>query len=109
VGRIGSVALTFGVTPRAATVRAVSLELVDRGSAQAVVALLDQRAGATDSGGGSFYLNTLGELGPSFIDLVFSAVDARAVTLSEASRLLGPKINHFPTLRETLNKRLAGE
>jgi len=44
-------------------------------------------------------------MGPSFIRLVFNALENQAVTYPSASSLLGVKVNNFQKLRTYLAKR----
>ncbi len=102
---IDELALIFGVTPHAATVRAARAELISRPEAQATIRSLGQRGKKQGPGGGEYYRNTLGRLGPAFVRLVFSALDSQAVTYPVASGLLGVKVNNFEKLRDSIDRR----
>jgi Zn-dependent peptidase ImmA (M78 family) len=105
VGKIDELALTFGVTPYAAAVRAARTGLLARDVASAVIERIRERPRRRQGSGGDYYRTQIGRLGPSFIRLVFSALDGQAVTLPAASRLLETKVNNFDTLREYLTQR----
>jgi hypothetical protein len=58
------------------------------------------------AGGGNYYYATIGQLGPVFIRLVFSALDSQAPTYPTASGLLGNvKVSNFDSLRDFVSRR----
>jgi Zn-dependent peptidase ImmA (M78 family) len=100
------VALRFGITPLAAAVRISRYGLVPESEARSLVARIRNRGmPAERSGGGHYYRTEVARLGPSFIRLVFSAVEAQALTYPAAARLLGVKVNNFGKLRDELDER----
>lgn len=104
---VDSLALTYGVTPNALAVRLSRQHLI---SAQEAAAVIDQiqerwRGRAPTAGGGNYYRTTVARLGPSFIRLVFTALDSQAVSFPVASGVLGVKVNNFAKLRETMMSR----
>jgi Zn-dependent peptidase ImmA (M78 family) len=109
VATIDHVAVTFGVTPLAAAVRARRYGLIDQGRADALIDAIrrrhQDRAEDTQRRGGNYYYNEIGHLGPAFIRLVLTAADTQAVTYPAASGLLGIKVNNFDKLREHLERR----
>lgn len=102
---IDSVALEFGVTPRAAAVRAALAELWPQPRVDEVIAEIRRRGPRAQGTGGNPYRTQLGRLGPAFTRLVFTALDNQAVSSPAASSLLGTKVSNFPGLREVLNQR----
>jgi Zn-dependent peptidase ImmA (M78 family) len=107
LGMADEVALSFGVTPRAAAVRLASLGILSSAEASGVMQQLKKRSRAS-SGGGDYYLSQVGRLGPSFIRLVLSALDGQALTYPAASGLLGVKANNLEKLRGYVNRRSEG-
>jgi Zn-dependent peptidase ImmA (M78 family)/transcriptional regulator with XRE-family HTH domain len=104
--QVDRVALTYGVTPYAAAVRASRLRLAARDELDEVIERIRDRA--TDPGGGAggdYYRTKVSRLGPAFVGLVFAALDTQAVSEAVASGLLREKVNHLPTLREYLVAR----
>lgn len=111
IRRIDATALDFGVTPLAAAVRASTLGLARRDDLDAVIEAIRARSAAREQGeggGGDYYRTTVSRLGPSYIQLVFSALDAQALTYPAASGLLGVKVNNFESLRDRIAARAAG-
>jgi Zn-dependent peptidase ImmA (M78 family) len=102
---IDGVALQFGVTPRAAAVRAAVTEIWPQQRVDEVVDEIRRRGPRTQTAGGNYYLTRLGRLSPSFTRLVFTALDSQAVSSPTASSLLGTKVSNFPGLRDVLQKR----
>lgn len=107
---VDSVALTYGVTPYAAAVRAARLRLAPSDDIDAVIEKIQERYKrqedeAPEGGGGNYYLTTVTRLGPSFIQLVFTALDSQALSYPAASGLLGVKVNNFEGLRERAQAR----
>jgi Zn-dependent peptidase ImmA (M78 family)/transcriptional regulator with XRE-family HTH domain len=107
---VGSTALAYGVTPYAAAVRTARLQLVQRDAIDAVIEEIQERYRQQDEeapggGGGNYYLTTVTRLGPSFIQLVFSALDSQALSYPAAAGLLGVKVNNFDELRERAQAR----
>jgi Zn-dependent peptidase ImmA (M78 family) len=102
---IDELALIFGVTPHAAIVRATRAGVIPRSEAQKVIESIGQRTNRTGPGGGNYYRNMLGHLGPAFVRLVFSALDNQALTYPVASGLLEVKVNNFDTLRQYTDRR----
>lgn len=112
LGRIDATALDFGVTALAAAVRAATLGLTQPDEIDAVINAIRIRGAAREQeaggGGGDYYRTTVGRLGPSYIQLVFSALDTQALTYPAAAGLLGVKVNNFDSLRDLLSARAAG-
>ncbi len=106
--RVDHVALEFGITPMAAAVRLGRYEAMPRRAVDTLIRTIRARGGVTKPSGGQYYLTAIGRVGPSFIRLVFSAVEGQALTYPAASRLLGVKVNNFGKLRDHLNERAAG-
>jgi len=105
---VARVARTFSVTPLAAAIRVRRSGALPEDEVEAVVEKLrsSSRSEADRPGGGNYYRNVIGHLGPAFIRLVFAALDGQAVTYPTASSLLGNvKVNNFDTLREHLARR----
>jgi Zn-dependent peptidase ImmA (M78 family)/DNA-binding XRE family transcriptional regulator len=102
---IDELALTFGVTPHAATIRAARTGLISQRKAREIIESIGMRTRRTSPGGGNYYRNMLGHLGPAFVRLVFSALDSQALTYPMASGLLEVKVNNFDTLRRYTDKR----
>lgn len=108
LARVEEVAQRFSVTPLAAAVRVRRAELVSAREAEEVIAQIRERGEPqATGGGGNYYRNTIGRLGPGFVRLVFSALDNQALTYPTASTLLGNvKVNNFDTLRDHLSRRI---
>jgi Zn-dependent peptidase ImmA (M78 family)/transcriptional regulator with XRE-family HTH domain len=107
---VDDTALVYGVTAYAAAVRTARLQLAPRGEIDAVIEEIQERyrrqdEEAPEGGGGNYYLTTVTRLGPSFIQLVFSALDRQAVSYPAAAGLLGVKVNNFDRLRERAQAR----
>lgn len=104
---IDDIALQYGVTPKAAAIRVARLRLATQVSIDAVLEAFEDRAArARDrSTGGNYYLNIISRLGPTFIDLVFSALDTQAISYPAAAGLLGVKVNNFAKLRQRASER----
>jgi Zn-dependent peptidase ImmA (M78 family) len=106
---VESTALIYGVTPYAAAVRTARLGLAPRDEIDAVIEVIRDRSRRREedapSGGGNYYLTTVTRLGPSFIQLVFSALDSQAVSYPGAAGLLGVKVNNFEKLRGSAESR----
>jgi Zn-dependent peptidase ImmA (M78 family) len=107
---VDSTALAYGVTPHAAAVRTARLRLVPSDEIDAVIEEIQERSRrpdeeAPEGGGGNYYLTTVTRLGPSFIQLVFTALDSQALSYPAASGLLGVKVNNFSELRERAQGR----
>jgi Zn-dependent peptidase ImmA (M78 family) len=99
------VAARFSVTPMAAAVRCSLSELLSHDESTEIIAKIRQRTGPGGTGG-DYYRIQIARLGPSYINLVFDALDSRAITFSSASSLLsGVKVNKFDRLRESLQQR----
>ena len=104
---IDELALRYGVTPKAAAVRVARLRLASQYAIDELLDAIEQRAaraGDRSSGGGNYYATIVGRLGPTFIDLVFSAVDGQALGYAAAAGLLGVKVNNFAKLRSRAAK-----
>lgn len=109
--RVDAIALLYGVTPLAAAVRLARLRIVPQDAIDEVILEIRRRseeAQRSESGGGDYYRTKVGRLGPSFIQLVFAALDSQAVSYPVAAELLGAKVNHFPALRERVVERAIG-
>lgn len=96
---VDETALTFGVTPAAATTRAGTLRLASRAEIDELRRALRVRGPGRRSSGGDHYGNVVARLGRGFTRLVFSALDADAITSAGAAALLGTKVDGFPKLR----------
>lgn len=109
LGRVQDVARAFHVTPLAAAVRVARSNLVTREDGGAVIGEIRRRwvgEEEDEAGGGSYYVNQVARFGPGYLRLVFSALDANAVTLPTASTLLqGVKVKNFDTLRDHVEGR----
>lgn len=109
LARFDELALRFGVTPRAAVVRAVKLALISQADADEALLRIDKRSPRSGGGGGNYYRNQLGRLGPAFIRLVLAGLDSQALTYPAASSLLGVKVNNFDKLRTYTEERAIHE
>lgn len=105
-GQVDEIALLFGVTPKAAAVRMRRLDAIGETDFTAVLREISRRPDKKEAGG-SYYLNKITWLGPSYIRLVLDAVDEQALTLSNAAGLLGARVSHFRKLRELADERSA--
>jgi Zn-dependent peptidase ImmA (M78 family) len=103
--KVDEIALAFGVTPLAAAVRLGALGIFSKNQTTEVIAEIRRRKKAPKGGGGEYYNNQIARLGPSFIQLVFSALDGQVLTYPAASGLLGVKVNNFDTLRQKVKAR----
>jgi Zn-dependent peptidase ImmA (M78 family) len=104
--RFDMVALEFGVTPKAAIVRAVREQLISQREAHETLERLASRAPRARSKGGNYYWTQLARLSPAYTRLVFSALESQTVTYAAASSLLGGvKVNNFEKLRGYLDRR----
>jgi Zn-dependent peptidase ImmA (M78 family) len=103
---IDALALRFGVTPYAAAVRVARSDLWDQSIIDGVIQAIRDRPAHDRGGGGNYYWTQIGRLGPSFIRLVFTALDGQAITYPVASSFLeGVKVSNFDKLREYLTRR----
>ena len=104
---VDDLALQYGVTPKAAVVRVARLRLASQATVDEVLDHIAERAAHAGerSQGGNYYFNTIGRLGPAFIDLVFSALDTQVISYPAAAGLLGVKVNNFAELRERTSQR----
>jgi Zn-dependent peptidase ImmA (M78 family) len=103
---VDAVALRFGVTPYAAAVRVAKIGLWDRAAIDKVIREIRDRPSHGRGGGGNYYRTQIARLGPSFIHLVFTALDGQAITYPAASSLLdGVKVSNFDKLRGYLDQR----
>jgi Zn-dependent peptidase ImmA (M78 family) len=103
---IDALALRFGVTPYAAAVRVAKSELWEQAIADEVILAIRNRSPHDRGGGGNYYRTQISRFGPSFIRLVFSALDGQAITYPAASGLLdGIKVSNFDKLRTYLARR----
>lgn len=103
--RVDNVARDFSVTPAAATIRLLRNKLISQQEASEALDVIGRRRRREDQGGGNYYSTQIGRMGPSFIRLVFNALENQAVTYPSASSLLGVKVNNFQKLRTYLAKR----
>lgn len=103
--RVDELALVFGVTPYAAAVRLARTALVSQQQADRLIKEIGTRPHSGTGGGGNYYRTQIGRLGPSFIRLVFSALESQALTYPTASSLLKVKVNNFEKLRGYLERR----
>jgi Zn-dependent peptidase ImmA (M78 family)/transcriptional regulator with XRE-family HTH domain len=104
--RFDLVALQFGVTPRAAVVRAVREQLISQDEANAILNRIGDRGPRTTGGGGNYYWTQLARLSPTYTRLVFAALENQSVTYAAASSLLGGvKVGNFEKLRDHLDRR----
>lgn len=103
---IDALALAFGVTPYAAAVRVAKAELWDQDAINRTIDEIRSRPARDRGAGGDYYWTQIGRLGPSFIRLVFTALDSQAVTYPAASSLLGGvKVSNFDKLRHYMARR----
>lgn len=103
---IDALALRFGVTPYAAAVRVAKAGLWDQAVINDVIDEIRQRPPRGRGEGGDYYWTQIGRLGPSFVRLVFAALESQAVTYPAASSLLGGvKVTNFDKLRDYLTRR----
>jgi Zn-dependent peptidase ImmA (M78 family) len=103
---IDALALRFGVTPYAAAVRVARSDLWDQAIVDKVIQEIRDRPARERGTGGDYYWTQIGRFGPSFIRLVFTALDGQAITYPVASSLLdGVKVSNFDKLREYLTRR----
>jgi len=106
LGSVDELALLFGVTPLAMTVRLARAQLISSQDEHRLKARLQTRSRPREApGGGGHYRARITRLGPSFVRLVFSALESGVTTYPTASGLLGIKVDHFPTLRHYLDER----
>lgn len=104
--RFDIVALEFGVTPRAAVVRASREKLISRREANEILERIASRGPKTKASGGDYYRTQISRLSPAYTRLVFSALENQTVTYAAASSLLGGvKVNNFAKLRGHLERR----
>lgn len=104
--RFDLVALQFGVTPRAAVVRAAREALISQAEADNILERIGGRGPRNSGGGGNYYWTQLARLSPAYTRLVFSALENQTVTYSAASSLLGGvKVGNFEKLRDHLDRR----
>jgi Zn-dependent peptidase ImmA (M78 family) len=107
---IDALALRFGVTPYAAAVRVAKSELWDQTVIDEVIQAIRNRSPHGRGSGGDYYWTQISRFGPSFIRLVFSALDGQAITYPAASGLLdGVKVSNFDKLRSYLAHRAEQE
>jgi Zn-dependent peptidase ImmA (M78 family)/transcriptional regulator with XRE-family HTH domain len=103
---IDKLAEVYGVTPDAAAVRVGRLRIVEYDEIEDVRRRIAERHDKTvRRKGGEYYRNQVARLGPSFIQLVFAALDAQVLAYTEASSYLGVKVNNFGKLRKRLGDR----
>ena len=103
---IDALALRFGVTPYAAAVRVAKAGLLDEAVLNDVIEEIQARPPRGRGEGGDYYWTQIGRFGPSFIRLVFAALESQAVTYPAASSLLGgAKVSNFDKLRDYLTRR----
>ena len=103
---IDGLALAFGVTPLAAAVRVAKAGIWDQTAVDDVIEEIRSREPRDRSSGGDYYRTQIGRLSPAFIRLVFTALDAQALTYPAASSLLGGlKVSNFEKLRGYLDER----
>lgn len=108
---VDALALSYGVTPLASAVRVARLQLAPEADVDSVLDRIRLRSAAaprSEGGGGNYYLTKVARLGPSFVQLVFSALDNQALSYPAAAGLLGVKVNHFDKLRERVVERAGG-
>lgn len=107
LGTVDALALDYGITPFAVAVRVSRLELAERGEMNDVLEQIRERWRGREpsAGGGDYYRTTIGRLGPSFVELVFAALDRQAVTYPAAAAVLGVKVGNFGRLREHAAER----
>lgn len=106
---VDRLALDFGVSSLAAAVRLRRLGLNDASEGNALIAQIKARpSGKSGGGGGDYYRNKIAWLGPSYIGLVFDALEGQAVTYPAASRLLGgAKVDNLPRLQQAVHERIS--
>jgi Zn-dependent peptidase ImmA (M78 family) len=103
VQRVDGLALSYGLTPLAMAVRLRILALVSQADADSVIEEIQVRWRQQPAAakGGNYYRTMVTRLGPTFVQLVFAALDNQAVTYPAAAGLLGVKVNNFEKLRRT--------
>jgi Zn-dependent peptidase ImmA (M78 family)/transcriptional regulator with XRE-family HTH domain len=109
--KVDLIATRYGVTSLAAAVRASRLQLAPRDDLDNVIDAIRRRSAEHEEGqggGGDYYRTTVGRLGPSYIQLVLSALDSQVLTYPGAAGLLGVKVNNFENLRDRVRARAAG-
>lgn len=107
---IDALALRFGVTPMAAAVRVAKYEFWDKAAIDGVIQAIRDRPASERTKGGNYYWTQIARIGPSFIRLVFSALDGQTITYPLASSLLdGVKVSNFEKLRTHLARRAEQE
>jgi Zn-dependent peptidase ImmA (M78 family) len=105
--RVDELALSFGVTSLAAAVRLRRLDRISQSQMDDLRRQIDERAvGRVAPKGGNYYRTMVARLGPSYVQLVFQALDMQAVTFPGAAGLLGVKVNNFEKLRQTTFERV---
>lgn len=104
---VESIAQTAGTSALAAATRLIHLDLLVGSDSRDVMVILSSRGPRTArGGGGTYYGNQIAWFGPTYISLVFDALDEDVVTYTGASALLdGVKPKYFATLREKLSNR----
>ena len=99
-------ALRFGVTPRAAAVRLAMYELWPQATVDAVIDAISKRPHRKRGSGGDYYRREIARFGPSYIRLVFNALQGQAITYPAASSLLdGIRVSNFEKLQGVLADR----
>jgi len=107
IAAVDEIALTFGVTPRAAAVRLARTEIWSQEAVSSVLEQIAEREPRERGSGGNYYLTQIGRLGPTYIQLVFAALDGQVLTYPLASSLLGGvKVSNFTKLRGQLDERM---
>jgi Zn-dependent peptidase ImmA (M78 family) len=106
IDRVDTLARDFSVTPAAAAIRCIRYALIGQPDGEVLMNQIRGRRRSREGvGGGNYYSTQIGRIGPSFIRLVFSALENQALTYPSASTLLGVKVNNFDRLRGYLERR----
>jgi Zn-dependent peptidase ImmA (M78 family) len=107
VAMVDALALHYGLTPLAAAVRVARLSLAPQDQVDEVIRRIGERPHRQPGEGGNYYRTMIGRNSPSFVQLVFNALDSQLVSYPEASGLLGVKVNYFEKLRTYAAERMS--
>ncbi len=103
---IDKLALRFGVTPNAAAVRVAMYEFWPQDAIAELIEAIRKRPHHERGKAGDYYWTEITRFGPSYIRLVFNALEGQAITYPAASSLLdGIKVSNFEKLRGYLARR----
>jgi hypothetical protein len=105
---VDDIARKAWVTPLAAATALSVAELIPSDQIWPVITAIERRSAARprrEATGGDPYRARISRLGPSYVSMVFQALDNEALSYPAASALLGMRVNHLRTLREKLAAR----